>query len=152
VKTFELIGEYLPQAQGRRSALIKMIDPSQINSVVFDFDGTLCTGRYFESLGSEALDVIGKLIFGCGSTSQWADPWMKGDLTSQDIALYLSKHLPKSEEEILSALHNGCANMSFNPSAYNFALHQREAGRKTALVTANMDVFTQIVVPAHGLG
>ena len=76
---------------------------------------------------------------------------MKGDLTSQDIASYLSEHLGKSEDDILSSLRQGCSSMTFNPAVHEFALQQPRAGRRTALVTANMDVFTDIVVPAHGL-
>lgn len=41
--------------------------------------------------------------------------------------------------------------MSFNPTVWEFACAQRRQGRKTALVTANMDVFTTVVVPAHHL-
>ena len=127
-----------------------MIEPQAISSVIFDFAGTLCFGRYFEPLGQESLDAIGSLIFG-DSCAEWADPWMKGDLTSQDVASYLSEHLTESEEVILSALRQGCSNMTFNPVVHDFAMKQREAGRKTALVTANMDVFSEVVVPSHGL-
>ncbi len=127
-----------------------MIDPTRINSFIFDFDGTLCSGRYFASLGEDALDAIDKLVFGDNS-GQWADPWMRGDLTSQDIASYLSKHLPESRDGILSALREGCSCMTLNPAVYDFALQQREGCRKTALVTANMDIFTEVIVPAHNL-
>jgi hypothetical protein len=41
--------------------------------------------------------------------------------------------------------------MTFNSSVFDFALRQRQSSRKTALVTANMDVFTEVVVPAHDL-
>ncbi len=127
-----------------------MINPAQIESVIFDFAGTLCCGRYFEPLGQKSLDAIGPLVFGHNST-RWADPWMRGDLTSQDIAAYLSKHLAESEGAILAALRQGCSSMTFNPAVHGFALQQRNAGRKTALVTGNMDIFTEVVVPAHGL-
>lgn len=127
-----------------------MIEPQAISSVIFDFAGTLCFGRYFEPLGQESLDVIGTLIFG-DSCAEWADPWMKGDLTCEHIASYLSEHLPESREAILSALREGCSSMTFNPVVHDFALAQREAGRRTALVTANMDVFSEVVVPAHEL-
>ena len=127
-----------------------MIDPAQIDSIIFDFAGTLCFGRYFEPLGQESLDTIGTLVFG-DSSPRWADPWMRGDLTSQDIASYLSEHLVESEEVILSALRKGCSNMTFNPVVYGLALEQREVGRKTALVTINMDVFSEVVVPSHEL-
>jgi FMN phosphatase YigB (HAD superfamily) len=127
-----------------------IIDPQTISSVIFDFAGTLCSGRYFEPLGAESLEAIGTLVFG-DSSPLWADPWMKGDLTSVDIASYLSKHLLHSEGDILSALRHGCSNMIFNPAVHGFALQQSAAGRKTALVTANMDVFSEVVVPSHEL-
>jgi len=131
-------------------ALEDMIIPTNINSIFFDFNGTLCFGRYFELLGEESLDAIGTLVFG-NNSALWAERWMKGDLTSRDVASYLSEHLAVSEEDILSALKQGCSNMTFNPAVYDFALQQRGTERKTALVTANMDVFTEVVVPAHGL-
>ena len=45
----------------------------------------------------------------------------------------------------------GCQNLAFNQAVWDFAVAQKEEGRKTALVTANMDVFSTIVVPAHNL-
>lgn len=121
-----------------------------IKSVIFDFDGTLCSERYFKPLGENALDAIGELLFG-GNSGQWADRWMKGDVTRADVAAYLSTHLAQSPEAILSALRQGCSDLRFNPAVLALATAQRGAGRKTALVTANMDVFTEVVVPAHGL-
>ena len=126
------------------------MDPRQIKSVIFDFDGTLSSGRYFSPLGPDALDAIGQLVFG-GNSAQWADPWMKGDISCRDVAAYLSNQLPETEERILSALHDGCSNMPINAAVLDFASLSRQSGRKTALVTVNMDVFTEIVVPAHGL-
>ena len=122
----------------------------RINAVIVDFDGTLCCERYFARLGSEALDAIAGLVFGDAS-GLWADPWMRGDLTSADVAAYLSGHLGQTPETILSALREGCAEMRLNPAVLEFAVDQRARGRKTALVTANMDVFTEVVAPAHAL-
>ena len=74
-----------------------MIVPSNINCIIFDFDGTLCFGRYFELLGRESLDAIRALVFGDNS-ARWADPWMRGELTSVDIASYVTKHIPVSTD------------------------------------------------------
>lgn len=126
------------------------MEANHINCVFIDFDGTLCFDRYFEPLGMSSLHAINHLVFSDNS-QRWADPWMKGDISSQDVALYLSQHLPNSKEEILAALRLGCVNMRLNPSVLDFSLQQRKAGCRTALVTANMDVFTEIVVPYHGL-
>ena len=127
-----------------------MIDPRQIKSVIFDFDGTLSSGRYFSPLGPHALDTVARLVFG-GNSGEWADPWMRGEISSRDIAVYLSKQLPESEEGILSALRDGCSHMPLNVAVLDFAVRSRQSGRKTALVTANMDVFSEVVVPAHDL-
>jgi hypothetical protein len=52
---------------------------------------------------------------------------------------------------IVEMMEMGCKRLNFNQAVLDFALAQRDAGRKTALVTANMDVFTKIVVPCHQL-
>jgi len=78
-------------------------------------------------------------------------PWMKGELSSLEIAGILSKHFPLEILSIAETMENGCRNMNFNPAVWNFAVAQKAAGRKIALVTVNMDVFSKVVVPAHGL-
>ena len=35
-----------------------MIDPTRTTSVIFDFAGTLASGRYFEPLGQSSLDAM----------------------------------------------------------------------------------------------
>lgn len=125
--------------------------PSQhIRCVVFDFGLTLSSGPYFEPLGQEGVARISALIFG-DNAHRWADPWMRGELSSRDVARYLAEHTPYSVEELLDALRRGCSNMTFNPAVWDLALQERGIGRKLALVTANMDVFTEVIVPAHRL-
>ena len=80
-----------------------------------------------------------------------AQGWATGLLSSYDIAIYLSERVRLPPDEIRSALYEGCAQLGFNDAVWNFAQRQRALGRKTALVTGNFDVFTEVVVPAHGL-
>jgi FMN phosphatase YigB (HAD superfamily) len=77
---------------------------------------------------------------------------MKGELTSLDIAGVLSKQVSLDIPTILATMEKGCQHLNFNPAVWDFAVAQKSARRKTALVTDNMDVFTKVVVPAHGLG
>jgi FMN phosphatase YigB (HAD superfamily) len=121
-----------------------------IQCVVFDFADTLCSDHYFTPLGEEHEKAISKLIFGENS-SRWADPWMVGKVTAKEIAVYLAGHLPLSASAILDDLHEGCRSLRFNPAVWELALDQRRRGRKAALVTGNMEVFTEIVVPTHHL-
>jgi hypothetical protein len=132
-------------------AALDPIDPGQIKCVVFDFGFTLSPDYYFNVTPPgfpQWHEVIQKEIFG---TPSLVIPWMKGELTSLDIAGVLSKHIPMDIPMILTTMEEGCRHMSFNPAVWDFAVVQKAAGRKTALVTDNMDVFTKVVVPAHGL-
>jgi hypothetical protein len=52
---------------------------------------------------------------------------------------------------IIRFLEAGCQHMGFNEAVLRFAIQQRATGRKTAIVTGNMDVFSKIVVPYHSM-
>ena len=52
---------------------------------------------------------------------------------------------------VLETMALGCRDLDFNEAVLNFALAQRSQGRRTAIVTANMDIFSDVVVPAHRL-
>jgi FMN phosphatase YigB (HAD superfamily) len=93
---------------------------------------------------------ISALVFGDNSP-RWADPWMRGELSSMDVAHYLATHTPYAVEELLQSLRQGCSDMRLNPAVWDLAQQQRGLGRKLALVTGNMDVFSETIVPAHGL-
>jgi len=124
--------------------------PQDVRCIVFDFGFTLSSEPYFKTLGPEAVTRISALVFG-DNLIRWADPWMRGELSSRDVARYLAQHTPYAVEELLDALRQGCSNMTFNPAVWDLAVRQRGLGRKLALVTGNMDVFTETIVPAHGL-
>jgi phosphoserine phosphatase len=127
------------------------INPAEIKCVVFDFGFTLSPDYYFNVSPPGCPQwhaVIQKEIFGEPAVTT---PWMKGELTSLDIAGMLSKHLSLDTMTIAETMEKGCAHLSLNPAVRDFAAAQKAAGRKTALVTDNMDVFSKVVVPAHGL-
>lgn len=123
---------------------------SSTTCVVFDFGFTLSSDLYFKLLGSEAREHVDNMITGR------EDPhislgWLAGQLSSRDVANYLSPKTGLEPDIILSALYEGCAQTELNEAVWEFARHQRKLGRKTALVTANFDVFSEVVVPARGL-
>ena len=127
------------------------IDPKKIRCVVFDFGFTLSSDYYFKN-GPAGFpqwhDVIQRHIFGEPAV---INLWLKGELSTFDIAGIISKYLPMELPLIIAAMEKGCANLNFNPAVWDFAVAQKAARRKTALVTGNMDIFTKVVVPAHRL-
>lgn len=127
------------------------ITPSDIACIVFDFGFTLSSDLYFKVAPPECpnwQDLIQAHIF---SDSVLVDRWMEGTITSHAIAEELAPHVNMETSRIVNFLELGCQKMDFNDAVWNFAIRQREAGRKTAIVTGNMDVFTKVVVPSHGL-
>jgi hypothetical protein len=127
------------------------LDPRKIKCIVFDFGFTLSSDYYFNVIPPgipEWHNVIQKVVFGDPSI---VVPWMKGELTSLDIAGILSRHIALDIPTIFATMEKGCQNLGFNPSVWDFAFAQKNTDRKTALVTDNMDVFTKVVVPAHHL-
>ena len=127
------------------------INARKIKCVVFDFGFTLSPDYYFNVTPPDCWQwhpVIQKVIFGEAGIMI---PWMKGELSSLDIAGILARHLPLDPATIAATMEKGCERLHFNPAVRVFAAAQKAAGRKTALVTDNMDVFTRVVVPALGL-
>ncbi len=118
--------------------------------IIFDFANTLCSELYFGPLGKEFQAVVKDAIFTGENKVLWARPWCCGRLSSPDIAEYLSGLTGLTPERILAGLDEGCAHLQLNPAIWRFAQQQRAQGRRTALVTVNMDIFTRVVVPAHG--
>ena len=127
------------------------INPAKINCVVFDFGFTL-SPDYYSNVSPAGCpqwhDVIQKNIFGDEAIMI---PWMKGELTSPGIARILARYLPLDIPMIAATMQEGCKRLMFNPAVFDFAVAQKASGRKTALVTDNMDIFSKVVVPSHGL-
>lgn len=127
-----------------------MLTDSLIRCVVFDFANTLSFTPYFWPLGEEFLTVVTEAIFTGENKALWAGPWCRGELSSEDIANYLSGLTGVPTKRILMALDEGCSNLQLNPAIWRFAKSQRAQGRHSVLATVNMDVFTRVVAPAHG--
>jgi len=127
------------------------IDPTDIDCIVFDFGFTLSSDLYFKIAPPECPDwqeLIQRHIF---SHNDLVDRWMGGAVTLQIIAEKLAPIVGMEVPRIMSFLKVGCTDLGFNEAVLMFAMQQRRQGRKTAIVTGNMDVFTEIVVPHHHL-
>ena len=127
------------------------IDPGRIKCVVFDFGFTLCSDYYFKVTPPgypNWHEVIQEHIFREPSI---INSWMKGEMNIEEIAALVSGYIPMDVPSIVSTMEQGCMGLHFNQAVWDFAVEQKRSSRKTALVTDNMDVFTRVVVPAHGL-
>lgn len=121
-----------------------------IRCIIFDFADTLSFTPYFWPLGSRFLTIVTEAIFTGANKASWANPWCCGKLSSEDIAEYLSQLSGLTTKRILEGLNEGCSNLQLNSAIWHFAQAQRAQEKYTVLATVNVDVFTRIVVPAHG--
>ncbi len=76
---------------------------------------------------------------------------MTNEITKKDIAKIISEKTQLPLNQVLDYMHEGCNHLSFNSAVYDFAIYCKQQGIKTVLVTVNMDIFSEIVVPKYEL-
>ncbi len=118
--------------------------------VIFDFAFTLCSQKYFHRMGPEVEQQVDAVLFQ-EDQGRWANDWMAGALGTQEILAYLSQRLGLGVDDLRQGLEESCRSLEWNPAVWQFAQAQKDRGRRIALVTINMDVFSLRVVPAHRL-
>ena len=126
-------------------------DFSEVRCVLFDFGFTLSSERYFNVYPPGCPNwqrIIQSKVF---SNNQRLNDWMKGMVSLSDIAELLSDGMDHKPETIIKYMKKGCQNLSFNKAVLSFALQVRQKCIPTAIVTRNMDVFSDVVVPSHRL-
>ncbi|MBN2581989.1 MAG: hypothetical protein JXL80_02900 [Planctomycetes bacterium] len=117
--------------------------------VVFDFHLTLCSELFFTALGESAMAGVQQFLF--GHDQALADRWMLGEATASQVAQYLSERIGLAASEIEAGLRQGCREFVLNEAVWGFARSAHAAGKRTALVTVNADVFSEEIAPSHGL-
>jgi len=123
----------------------------EISVVFLDFDGVLCTDRFYTTLMPEypqALEWIGEHIF---SGEKYCDRWMRGEFTYRDINRIISDSTGIYPEVLNELLVSSVRQMKINRALIQFAEKLKKKAIKTALVTNNMDVFNEITVPEKHL-
>jgi FMN phosphatase YigB (HAD superfamily) len=124
--------------------------PSDINLIVVDYGMTLSSALYFRRAPPgcpQWTEVVEEVVFG----SECFERWMVGEVCARDTAAYLATRLPLSPAAIEAQMRDGCRGLALNRGVVEFVRKGRARGRKTALVTANIDLFTQVIVPDQGL-
>ena len=129
------------------------MDLSHIRCVVFDYGFSLSSGLYFNVSPPGMTDWeerVQRAVFR-GNDDTITGPWMRGEIGLVEIAGLLAREIGLDAEEVLWYLRQGCTDLGFNEAVYEFARRVHCSPLKSALVTANMDVFSDVVVPSHGL-
>jgi beta-phosphoglucomutase-like phosphatase (HAD superfamily) len=128
-----------------------MINSQKTKAVFFDFDGVLCTGRFYVTLKKDyplAWKFINENVFG---GPKYADRWMRGEFNYNQINRIISDAAGVPFDILSGLFKDSVRQMRINQKLIQFALDLKQRGIKTALVTSNMDVFNEITVPEKKL-
>lgn len=122
------------------------------SAVFFDFDGVLCTDRFYANLEPDfplALQFINETIF-CGENS-YADRWMRGEFSYHEINRLISKTTGVPFYRLTETFIASVRQMRVNPTLIQLAISLKQRSIKIAIVTNNMDIFNEITIPEKGL-
>jgi FMN phosphatase YigB (HAD superfamily) len=121
-------------------------------AVLFDFDGVLCRGRFYEKTllpaHKKIYEWIQKNIFG---NKELVRKWMRNRIVSAEINELISKSTG-IEYELLDQLYKKSVNeMILENDIMDLVRSLKLSGKKIGIVTDNMDIFSEIVIKKNRL-
>jgi len=120
-----------------------------IDAVIFDYGFTISSEHYFNVPHPRIFrwhELIQESVFGDERVSR---AWMKGEISLHDIARVIQEKTGEEHTSILAYLRDGCRNLKENRAVVKFAKQLRMNRVPIGLVTANFDVFNEVIVPEH---
>jgi len=121
-------------------------------TVLFDFDGVLCHGRFYEKAllpeHREVRDWLQANVFG---DKELVRKWMRGQVGSVEVNRLIAQNTNIEYGTLARLFEESVVGMELDKEVLAVAESLKRAGRKIGLVTDNMDVFTKITVPNHRL-
>ena len=128
------------------------MDIEEIKCFVFGFGGTLSSHPYFYVCPPNCpdwVDLFQNHVF--SEDSPVFDQWMEGTISAEDVAAMMAPITRLTGNEVLEHMRKGMRNLSQNDAVRRLAITAKEMGKRTALVTGNIDLFDSVVVPDLGL-
>jgi len=122
----------------------------EVNTVIFDYGNTLSSAPYFSVPHPEIPNWDSLIQSHVFKDSAVSEPWMAGEKALGDVAAIIAGHSGVEAVSVERYLCLGCESVPENPEVLAFARELKRHGVQTACVTANFDVFNEVIVPAHG--
>ena len=129
------------------------MDQKKLSLILFDFHNVLSQDRFYTTLIDTHPEVYQKIVEtlffpeGYKLISQW----MRGELSYKDIHKIIAPVVGLSAAFLDEALVESIKKIELNEKILEFSQKMRSLGIKVAILTDNMDVFTEIYIPYVGL-
>ena len=121
-------------------------------TVLFDFDGVLCKGRFYEKTllpdYSEIYDWNQMNIF---ENKEMVRNWMRNRVNSAEINELIAKNTGIECNFLNELYEESIRRMELEKEVKDLAELLKLSGKKIGIVTDNMDIFTKITIPNHRL-
>ena len=124
-----------------------------IKAVLFDFDGVLCHDRFYEEMllpqHQELYSWIQGNIF--GNTDLFYQ-WMRNEVNTNDVNKFIAEGTGHKEDFLNDMLLKSLQGIRLDEKMLKLAKELKNLyGKKIAIITDNMDVFSTVIVKKHKL-
>jgi len=121
-------------------------------TVLFDFDGVLCKGRFYEKTllpdYPSIYDWIQRNIFG---NKELVRKWMRNQINSDNINGLIAENTGIGVTALNELYKESIRKMELEKEIKDLAESLKLTGKKIGIVTDNMDIFSQITIQNHQL-
>ena len=124
------------------------MDLDEIDCFVFDFGGTLSSHPYFYVCPPnypDWIELFQKYVFS-GEPTIFGQ-WMGGTISAENVAERMASLTRLPANQVLEYMKAGMRNLIQNDAVRRLAITSKKMGKRTALVTGNIDLFDTVVVP-----
>lgn len=119
-----------------------------IKAVFFDFDKVLSRDKYYFTTSDQYLKItnyVDNFIF--RGEQKIADQWMKGGFSFHEINRMIAKATGFPIKVIAELLIESAIRFTIEPKLIDFINKLKDRGILVALVTNNMDILSDVVIP-----
>jgi FMN phosphatase YigB (HAD superfamily) len=116
-----------------------------MKTLFVDFDGTICTDRFWQSLDEVARTQIQDTLF--KDNHEMVYDWMRGKITSEEVNQNLANYLGIPYQQLWDTFVSDCSNMYVAPEILA-TIQTLRSRYYTVLITGNMDCFSRFTVPS----
>lgn len=129
-----------------------LVPIKKVRAVLFDYDQTLSHDPFFgltmDASHPVIIDWIQKNVFG---DKEYVGRWMMNEVNSRMVCERISREAGITVDELWPLFRESVARMRLVPEVLEMVRELKARGIKLGVVSDNMDVFDEIIVPAHGL-
>lgn len=129
---------------------------TKYETIIFDFNGVLSHDHFYSNPQYRRLqqDYVGIYEFiqtHIFQTDDMLNAWMRNQMTATDVNHYIAENTEIDFDTLSQILLESVAGMIIEQRLVEIVSRLKQSGVLVALVTDNMDVFSQITIKNHRL-